>query len=187
MWLSFATCDSPELYVTDLSYLWLTWAACESPELYVTHLSDTVYDSPELCGSPELCVIHLSYIYDLPELNVTLLSCMWLTLATFDSSELYVFHLSYSMCDSPELFPSPALPCTLSAPFQLHLGISNLGIVHFSRCNEPPWRNWLARSAVNRKVGGSSPPGGVRFTLRYIKNTVKNKSIGDLHLNINFS
>ena len=23
-----------------------------------------------------------------------------------------------------------------------------------------PWRNWLARSAVNRKVGGSSPPGG---------------------------
>ena len=26
---------------------------------------------------------------------------------------------------------------------------------------KPPWRNWLARSAVNRKVGGSSPPGGV--------------------------
>ena len=25
---------------------------------------------------------------------------------------------------------------------------------------QPPWRNWLARSAVNRKVGGSSPPGG---------------------------
>ena len=24
----------------------------------------------------------------------------------------------------------------------------------------PLWRNWLARSAVNRKVGGSSPPGG---------------------------
>ena len=24
----------------------------------------------------------------------------------------------------------------------------------------PPWRNRLARSAVNRKVGGSSPPGG---------------------------
>ena len=22
-----------------------------------------------------------------------------------------------------------------------------------------PWRNWLARSTVNRKVGGSSPPG----------------------------
>ena len=22
-----------------------------------------------------------------------------------------------------------------------------------------PWRNWLARSAVNRKAGGSSPPG----------------------------
>ena len=26
----------------------------------------------------------------------------------------------------------------------------------------PPWRNWLARSAVNQKVGGSSPPGGVQ-------------------------
>ena len=26
--------------------------------------------------------------------------------------------------------------------------------------HRPPWRNWLARSAVNRKVGGSSPPGG---------------------------
>ena len=29
--------------------------------------------------------------------------------------------------------------------------------------NEPPWRNRLARSAVNRKVGGSSPPGGGFF------------------------
>ena len=27
----------------------------------------------------------------------------------------------------------------------------------------PPWRNRLARSAVNRKVGGSSPPGGEKF------------------------
>ena len=25
--------------------------------------------------------------------------------------------------------------------------------------NKLLWRNWLARSAVNRKVGGSSPPG----------------------------
>ena len=24
--------------------------------------------------------------------------------------------------------------------------------------NMPPWRNWLARSAVNREVGCSSPP-----------------------------
>ena len=29
--------------------------------------------------------------------------------------------------------------------------------------SQPPWRNRLARSAVNRKVGGSSPPGGVPF------------------------
>ena len=27
--------------------------------------------------------------------------------------------------------------------------------------SQPPWRNRLARSAVNRKVGGSSSPGGV--------------------------
>ena len=32
------------------------------------------------------------------------------------------------------------------------------------KCIKPPWRNWLARSAVNRKVGGSSPPGGVPFS-----------------------
>ena len=30
----------------------------------------------------------------------------------------------------------------------------------------PPWRNWLARSAVNRKVGGSSPPGGEIFIVK---------------------
>ena len=29
--------------------------------------------------------------------------------------------------------------------------------------SQPPWRNRLARSAVNRKVGGSSPPGGESF------------------------
>ena len=29
------------------------------------------------------------------------------------------------------------------------------------------WRNWLARSAVNRKVGGLSPPGGDLFFLSY--------------------
>ena len=28
---------------------------------------------------------------------------------------------------------------------------------------QPPWRNRLARSAVNRKVGGSSPPGGAQL------------------------
>ena len=32
---------------------------------------------------------------------------------------------------------------------------------------KPPWRNRLARSAVNRKVGGSSPPGGANdFALK---------------------
>ena len=38
----------------------------------------------------------------------------------------------------------------------------------------PPWRNRLARSAVNRKVGGSSPPGGemifnIFMCYKYIK------------------
>ena len=33
------------------------------------------------------------------------------------------------------------------------------------RCSKLPWRNWLARSAVNRKVGGSSPPGSGSSTL----------------------
>ena len=37
----------------------------------------------------------------------------------------------------------------------------------------PPWRNRLARSAVNRKVGGSSPPGGEYFTnlLKFLQRT----------------
>ena len=30
------------------------------------------------------------------------------------------------------------------------------------------WRNWLARSAVNRKVGGSSPPRDVAISFRPI-------------------
>lgn len=31
---------------------------------------------------------------------------------------------------------------------------------------ESLWRNWLARSAVNRKVGGSSPPGDERQSIK---------------------
>ena len=30
-----------------------------------------------------------------------------------------------------------------------------------------PWRNWLARSTVNRKVGGSSPPGSETLFLGF--------------------
>ena len=40
-------------------------------------------------------------------------------------------------------------------------GYKNLGCGEMKdRTSKPPWRNRLARSAVNRKVGGSSPPGG---------------------------
>ena len=35
----------------------------------------------------------------------------------------------------------------------------------FADNTQPPWRNWLARSAVNRKVGGSSPPRDVQIFL----------------------
>ena len=35
----------------------------------------------------------------------------------------------------------------------------------------PPWRNWLARSAVNRKVGGSSPPGGANILFFFVERT----------------
>ena len=46
-----------------------------------------------------------------------------------------------------------------------------IGVVQFimhvlSTGNQLPWRNWLARSAVNRKVGGSSPPGDDRIWLQ---------------------
>ena len=41
---------------------------------------------------------------------------------------------------------------------------SEFSALHTSK---PPWRNRLARSAVNRKVGGSSPPGGVIFLTEY--------------------
>ena len=44
--------------------------------------------------------------------------------------------------------------------------------IYYSSCNHmPPWRNRLARSAVNRKVGGSSPPGG-----EYLFNFLLNKN-----------
>ena len=45
--------------------------------------------------------------------------------------------------------------------------MKNLGKVgfHLPPQHLPPWRNRLARSAVNRKVGGSSPPGGEKHLL----------------------
>ena len=42
--------------------------------------------------------------------------------------------------------------------------LKNLQNLFFVRLiSDPSWRNWLARSTVNRKVGGSSPPEGVRI------------------------
>ena len=52
-------------------------------------------------------------------------------------------------------------------PFSFDPNGNTYGSVHGIISNmltvQPPWRNWLARSAVNRKVGGSSPPGGVLY------------------------
>ena len=31
----------------------------------------------------------------------------------------------------------------------------------------PSWRHWLARSTVNRKIGGSSPPEGEHFFIYF--------------------
>jgi hypothetical protein len=47
---------------------------------------------------------------------------------------------------------------------------------------QPPWRNRLARSAVNRKVGGSSPPGGgITFfhSFNIFLQKSKNDKLGD--------
>ena len=41
--------------------------------------------------------------------------------------------------------------------------ISLLSNYECSCLHMSPWRNWLARSTVNRKVGGSSPPGDGYF------------------------
>ena len=41
---------------------------------------------------------------------------------------------------------------------------SNMHIVYYTTSSDvsmSPWRNWLARSAVNRKVDGSIPSGDV--------------------------
>ena len=43
--------------------------------------------------------------------------------------------------------------------------LSSIGETAQPIMSMPLWRNRLARSAVNRKVGGSSPPGGEHFLL----------------------
>ena len=57
----------------------------------------------------------------------------------------------------------------------------NFSIFHSFSTN-PSWRNWLARSTVNRKVGGSSPPEGDHFLFidskkGWIKHWAKRKGI----------
>ena len=47
------------------------------------------------------------------------------------------------------------------------MGLKFLKIFSLAFLTLSPWRNRLARSAVNRKVGGSSPPGdGIFLSFR---------------------
>ena len=39
LWLTWVSCDLPELPVTYLSFLWLTWASCDFSEFALTYLS----------------------------------------------------------------------------------------------------------------------------------------------------
>ena len=55
----------------------------------------------------------------------------------------------------------------IANPVYVHVVASSRGryyslsqIIRCHPCHAPLWRNWLARSAVNRKVGGSNPPRG---------------------------
>ena len=48
----------------------------------------------------------------------------------------------------------------------------------------PSWRNRLARSAVNRKVGGSNPPGGGVF---YLQNFLQNNLIKNHYFSFIFA
>ena len=45
----------------------------------------------------------------------------------------------------------------------MHLCSNSMSMSNFSAIPMPPWRNWLARSAVNRKVGGSNPACAEKF------------------------
>jgi hypothetical protein len=44
---------------------------------------------------------------------------------------------------------------------------------------KPLWRNWLARSAVNRKAGGSIPPRGAS----YLKSVIMDLCLPIMNLN----
>ena len=68
--------------------------------------------------------------------------------------------------------------------FNFHFLFPNSNDLHFQffifdkDCHMPPWRNRLARSAVNRKVGGSSPPGGAHFLVSaFSRNSYLTKKI----------
>lgn len=59
--------------------------------------------------------------------------------------------------------------CLVTTVIRSRKGVFVLSTHQFRMCiaasEHPPWRNWLARSTVNREVGGSSPPGGAYLLL----------------------
>ena len=64
-----------------------------------------------------------------------------------------------SACLNRESSETGFLNCTTTLAVINHVG-RFWTYIDTATVNLPPWRNRLARSAVNRKVGGSSPPGG---------------------------
>ena len=84
-----------------------------------------------------------------------------------ESSSQSPFEVLYASCDKGfgngenEKRPSTSSFATLSNASRSDKNPWSfvLCLLH-SLLRKPPWRNRLARSAVNRKVGGSSPPGG---------------------------
>lgn len=50
--------------------------------------------------------------------------------------------------------------------------------------SEPPWRNRLARLAVNQKVGGSNPPGGGFFFTHFSNGWTSLRTLGSMLLQL---
>ena len=75
-------------------------------------------------------------------------------------------HCLFPFCNFLQPSHLPPLIIFCSIPLRPYFSVFPFFFFLNIRINKkPPWRNWLARSAVNRKVGGSSPPGGASFEL----------------------
>ncbi|GFY72335.1 hypothetical protein TNIN_237191 [Trichonephila inaurata madagascariensis] len=62
--------------------------------------------------------------------------------------------------------PPGAKPFFMKSGCSLYENPARIIQTEYHVTHKPPWRNRLARSAVNRKVGGSSPPGAKPFFMQ---------------------